>query len=342
MYCRYCGSVLRENVKFCTHCGKPIDDGKITIISSETAEKLKEQTKNIGNKISESVKKIDTDKITERAKTVGNNIVESVKKIDTDKITDRAKTVSNNIVENVKNFDKDNAKQKTIDFTNTVKTDVKNFKTIPTKKKILYGTAILLIIVLLFNIFSVKTVKVTKSKNYYGMRFNIKISDFCKMYNKNFKQYTKELNAEPNSQLYLKEKHFEKQSMQNKQSGLDIYICTVDLQGVKTSFVLYTEPNSKKLVGVNLMADAYAYSNNEAYNLIIKKVFLASIVKTLDSSVNYPDQMYNSCTLANNSTYFKNNRLYNISENSISDTRDFVVMAMSDEKYRELYPELVN
>ncbi len=74
--------------------------------------------------------------------------------MDKEQITEQLKNASNKVVDNVKNFDKDQAKQQTINFANNVKTDIKNFKTISKRKRIIYVVVGILLILLLFNVFS--------------------------------------------------------------------------------------------------------------------------------------------------------------------------------------------
>lgn len=138
MQCRHCGSIIRDNVKYCTMCGKSVFEIRNSIINNETTDKMKEQVINVGNKVADNVKN------------VSSKVSENIKNIDTDKMKEQFKNVSNNVVENVKNFDKEEAKQKTMNFANNVKTDVKNFKTLSTTKKRNYIIALVVIILVVF------------------------------------------------------------------------------------------------------------------------------------------------------------------------------------------------
>lgn len=138
MQCRHCGSIIRDNVKYCTMCGKSVFEIRNSIINNETTDKMKEQVVNVGNKVADNVKN------------VSNKVAENIKSIDTYKMKEQFRNVSNNVVENVKNFDKEQAKQKTMNFASNVKTDVKNFKTLSTTKKRNYIIALVVIILVVF------------------------------------------------------------------------------------------------------------------------------------------------------------------------------------------------
>lgn len=138
MQCKHCGSIIRDNVKYCTMCGKSVFEIRNSIINNETTDKMKEQVVNVGNKVADNVKN------------VSNKVAENIKNIDTDKMKEQFRNVSNNVVENVKNFDKEQAKQKTMNFASNVKTDVKNFKTLSTTKKRNYIIALVVIILVVF------------------------------------------------------------------------------------------------------------------------------------------------------------------------------------------------
>lgn len=138
MQCKHCGSIIRDNVKYCTMCGKSVFEIRNSIINNETTDKMKEQVVNVGNKVADNVKN------------VSNKVAENIKNIDTDKMKEQFKNVSNNVVENVKNFDKEQAKQKTMNFASNVKTDVKNFKTLSTTKKRNYIIALVVIVLVVF------------------------------------------------------------------------------------------------------------------------------------------------------------------------------------------------
>ena len=52
MYCRYCGSKLKENATFCGECGKKISNSKI---SNNFSEKAKHKVSEIDKKIEEKL-----------------------------------------------------------------------------------------------------------------------------------------------------------------------------------------------------------------------------------------------------------------------------------------------
>ena len=177
------------------------------------------------------------------------------------------------------------------------------------------------------------------------MRFNLTITDFCQIYNDTFKQLVNDLNIDidisSDSDLFLSDTHFTKQSSQNKQSGLDMYITSLSLQGINTSIVLYVEPDSNYIVGTLLMANNSHYGTNNtvntAYTTLINKVFFPSIAKTLDSSIKDPSELLSKLNKNNNYSYINNNILYSLSTSSSSDTLNFSIMAISENKYNELY-----
>lgn len=44
MQCKHCGSVIQDNMKYCTQCGRSVLEIRTDIINNETTEKMKEQS----------------------------------------------------------------------------------------------------------------------------------------------------------------------------------------------------------------------------------------------------------------------------------------------------------
>lgn len=183
----------------------------------------------------------------------------------------------------------------------------------------------------------------TASENFYGMRFNMTLAEFCENYNneldKVYNEYTNEDIS--NDSLVLSEDKFEKATMQNQQSGLDFYMITRTFaEKGEESIVVYTEPNTKNIVQVLLMADYNSFINNKDFSMWVMNVSIPCIIKSVrpDYTQEQINSFMNIKNKENNKVYnFQDNMIYEMATNDTSKTADFTIGAISEEKYKELY-----
>lgn len=184
---------------------------------------------------------------------------------------------------------------------------------------------------------------IIESDNFYGMRFNMTLSEFCENYNKEFKdifnEYTNEKSS--NDNLLLSENQFKKSTVQNQQSGLDFYMITRTFaEKGEESIVVYTEPNTKNIVQVTLMADYNSFINNKDFSTWVMNVSIPCIIKSVrpDYTQEQINSFMNIKNKENNKVYnFQDNMIYEMATNDTSKTADFTIGAISEEKYKELY-----
>lgn len=184
---------------------------------------------------------------------------------------------------------------------------------------------------------------IIESDNFYGMRFNMTLAEFCENYNKELdKMYNEYTNEDiSNDSLVLSEDKFEKATMQNQQSGLDFYMITRTFaEKGEESIVVYTEPNTKNIVQVLLMADYKSFINNKDFSIWVMNVSIPCIIKSVrpDYTQEQINSFMNIKNKENNKVYnFQDNMIYEMATNDTSQTADFTIGAISDEKYKELY-----
>lgn len=184
---------------------------------------------------------------------------------------------------------------------------------------------------------------IIESDNFYGMRFNMTLSEFCENYNKKFKDIVSEYTDENlfNDNLLLTENQFKKSTVQSQQSGLDFYMInrTFAEKG-KETIVVYTEPNTKNIVSVTLMADYNSFINQKEFSTWVMKVSVPCIIKSVkqDFTQEQVDNFMQIENKENNKAYnYQDNMIYEMSTNSTSKTADFTISALSEKKYEELY-----
>lgn len=184
---------------------------------------------------------------------------------------------------------------------------------------------------------------IIESDNFYGMRFNMTLSKFCENYNKKFKDIVGEYTDENlfNDNLLLTENQFKKSTVQSQQSGLDFYMInrTFAEKG-KETIVVYTEPNTKNIVSVTLMADKNSFINQKEFSTWVMKVSVSCIIKSVrpDFTQEQVDNFMQIENKENNKAYnYQDNMIYEMSTNSTSKTADFTISALSEKKYEELY-----
>lgn len=184
---------------------------------------------------------------------------------------------------------------------------------------------------------------IIESDNFYGMRFNMTLSEFCENYNKKFKDIVSEYTDENlfNDNLSLTENQFKKSTVQSQQSGLDFYMInrTFAEKG-KETIVVYTEPNTKNIVSVTLMADYNSFINQKEFSTWVMKVSVPCIIKSVrpDFTQEQVDNFMQIENKENNKAYnYQDNMIYEMSTNSTSKTADFTISALSEKKYEELY-----
>lgn len=83
MQCKHCGSIIRDNVKYCTQCGRSVLEIRNNIINNETTEKIKEQFKNVSSNVVENVKNFDTEQAKQQTINFANNVKTDVKNFKT-------------------------------------------------------------------------------------------------------------------------------------------------------------------------------------------------------------------------------------------------------------------
>ena len=179
--------------------------------------------------------------------------------------------------------------------------------------------------------------------NFYGMRFNMTLSEFCENYNKKFKDIVSEYTDENlfNDNLSLTENQFKKSTVQSQQSGLDFYMINRTFaEKSKETIVVYTEPNTKNIVSVTLMADYNSFINQKEFSTWVMKVSVPCIIKSVrpDFTQEQVDNFMQIENKENNKAYnYQDNMIYEMSTNSTSKTADFTISALSEKKYEELY-----
>ncbi len=184
---------------------------------------------------------------------------------------------------------------------------------------------------------------VIESDNFYGMRFNMTLAEFCENFNKElntmYNQYTND--NIPNDSLVLAEDKFKKSTVQHKQSGLDFYMITRTFEDKgRESIVVYTEPNTKNIVSITLMADYNSFINQKEFSTWVMKVSVPCIIKSVrpDFTQEQVDNFMQIENKENNKAYnYQDNMIYEMSTNSTSKTADFTISALSEKKYEELY-----
>lgn len=184
---------------------------------------------------------------------------------------------------------------------------------------------------------------VIESDNFYGKRFNMTLAEFCENFNKElntmYNQYTND--NIPNDSLVLAEDKFEKSTVQHKQSGLDFYMITRTFEDKgKESIVVYTEPNTKNIVSITLMADYNSFINQKEFSTWVMKISVPCIIKSVrpDFTQEQVDNFMQIENKENNKAYnYQDNMIYEMSTNSTSKTADFTISALSEKKYEELY-----
>lgn len=184
---------------------------------------------------------------------------------------------------------------------------------------------------------------IIESDNFYGMRFNMTLSEFCENYNKKFKDIVSEYTDENlfNDNLSLTENQFKKSTVQSQQSGLDFYMINRTFaEKSKETIVVYTEPNTKNIVSVTLMADYNSFINQKEFSTWVMKVSVPCIIKSVrpDFTQEQVDNFMQIENKENNKAYnYQDNMIYEMSTNSTSKTADFTISALSEKKYEELY-----
>lgn len=192
---------------------------------------------------------------------------------------------------------------------------------------------------------SLETPTTVVSDNFYGMRFPLKIGDFCNIYRQKLTERLKErdISLETTSDIYLTEKSFSKYASKHEQSSSDLYFATLKLTGdMEITFSILTEPNTNYIVGVMVLANEKDYNANttlgNVYKLIIADIITPTIIRTLDSSIE--DYSEITSILNTNACYFKNNICYCVSK--ISDSISFQYYSISESKYNELFSNETN
>lgn len=289
MQCKHCGSIIRDNVKYCTQCGRSVLEIRNNIINNETTERMKEQFKN----------------------------------------------VSSNVVENFKNFDTEQAKQQTINFANNVKTDVKNFKTISRNKQIIYVVVFIIIAWLIFSIFNGGNSYTTKSDNFYGMRFNKTIEEFCEDYNNSLQTIYNELGETPSAiQMdMLNASDFSYYATQNN-------IKQYNSQNLNYLIMLFVESDSGYIVNACVGYDTSTVANTNVFtNFVIEKIYSATVMALTDNSYKETLDIIQDVVSTDTGicTVFKNNVDYYFCSNSSNSNIHYLyTMAMSKDRYKEI------
>ena len=108
----------------------------------------------------------------------------------------------------------------------------------------------------------------------------------------------------------------------------------------KETIVVYTEPNTKNIVSVTLMADYNSFINQKEFSTWVMKVSVPCIIKSVrpDFTQEQVDNFMQIENKENNKAYnYQDNMIYEMSTNSTSKTADFTISALSEKKYEELY-----
>ena len=182
------------------------------------------------------------------------------------------------------------------------------------------------------------------SDNFYGMRFNMTLSEFCSSYNKEIKSIYEDYTGtklDSSNVMLLTENDFIKSNTRQEQSNLDFYVKTITLQDkYELSIVVYTEMNTENIVSATVMADYDSFINAEDFRTVIGNVVVPSVISGVrqDLTLNEITKFINSVESNGDIAYtYEDNMVYQVSVNSTSSTSDFTISAISKEKYNELY-----
>lgn len=184
-----------------------------------------------------------------------------------------------------------------------------------------------------------------ESDNFYGMRFNKTIAEFCESYNNNIENVYEQLGENKSVSTYEKIKPSDfslyKQSPQN---NFKQYMC----YKLGYSISIFTELDSDYIVFACAgFCEKDVADTNLMFEFILKKVYSATIMSLtgqgLSSVLNLYKEYANEGEKGNiASAYFKNNVVYEILNNNSSRIDYFYIYAMSEEKYKEFTEKIPN
>ena len=184
-----------------------------------------------------------------------------------------------------------------------------------------------------------------ESDNFYGMRFNKTIAEFCESYNNNIENVYEQLGENKSVSTYEKIKPSDfslyKQSPQN---NFKQYMC----YKLGYSISIFTELDSDYIVFACAgFCEKDVADTNLMFEFILKKVYSATIMSLtgqgLSSVLNLYKEYANEGEKGNiASAYFKNNVVYEVLKNNSSRIDYFYIYAMSEEKYKEFTEKIPN
>ena len=184
-----------------------------------------------------------------------------------------------------------------------------------------------------------------ESDNFYGMRFNKTIAEFCESYNNNIENVYEQLGENKSVSTYEKIKPSDfslyKQSPQN---NFKQYMC----YKLGYSISIFTELDSDYIVFACAgFCEKDVADTNLMFEFILKKVYSATIMSLtgqgLSSVLNLYKEYANEGEKGNiASAYFKNNVVYEVLKNNSSRIDYFYIYAMSEEKYKEFTERIPN
>ena len=190
-----------------------------------------------------------------------------------------------------------------------------------------------------------KELMTMESDNFYGMRFNKTIAEFCESYNNNIENVYEQLGENKSVSTYEKIKPSDfslyKQSPQN---NFKQYMC----YKLGYSISIFTELDSDYIVFACAgFCEKDVADTNLMFEFILKKVYSATIMSLtgqgLSSVLNLYKEYANEGEKGNiASAYFKNNVVYEVLKNNSSRIDYFYIYAMSEEKYKEFTEKIPN
>lgn len=184
---------------------------------------------------------------------------------------------------------------------------------------------------------------VIPSDNFYEMRFNLSIPEFCNNYNKAFKEiYSKYTDESFNSVLLISEDTFTKSSINNSQTGLEIYLATFNFKNdanYHATIAIHVEPNTQNIVAVAVMSDYNSYIKKNDFQTFITKCIIPSAIRGInkDMTTSEAENLMKRVSESKKGVYFKDNICCQIFNNKTSSTFDFMLAALSDKMYNKLF-----
>lgn len=184
---------------------------------------------------------------------------------------------------------------------------------------------------------------VIPSDNFYEMRFNLSIPEFCNNYNKAIKEICSQYTDESfNNVLLISEDTFTKSSINNSQTGLEIYLATFNFKidaNYNETIAIHVEPNTKNIVAVAVMSDYTSYINKNDFKTFITKCIIPSTIRGInkDMTTSEAENLMKRVSESRKLFYFKDNICCQLSNNKTSSTFDFMIAALSDKMYNKLF-----